>query len=251
MLLSDNISDILPDQFSIAVALGKVPGWRAFRKFGMNDDVDGNEWMWPLGTARTLPSAAAVVSIVSDDINDDGDPESTGAFEVTVEGLDANYNEIEETVTLNGVGAVTTTASFLRVNSAYCPNAGTSGHNEGNITLSISGNAQAYIEATEGQTHQTFYTVPAGHTFVVTYFTVFAGRLGASDLAVHSQIKLDGTTGWRTISDIFVYEGQYMNPQGATVIPQKTEIRQSIVSNATNAECGSVFSGYLIDNNYL
>ena len=35
-------------EFPQAVALGLVPGFRALRKFGRNDDIDGNEEMWEM-----------------------------------------------------------------------------------------------------------------------------------------------------------------------------------------------------------
>jgi hypothetical protein len=238
------------------VALGLVPGWEIFRKFGMNNDVPntGSEEVWPPGTARTLPSAAAVVAVSSDSAEDDPDeatPPGTGAWTMRIEGLDANYKEITEDVTLTGTTPVNTVASFLRINRMYINTAGSTEGNVGNISATIGGNLQAYIEATEGQTHQTHYTVPAGHTLLVTGLTVGVGRMGGtSDCQVATQIKLTGVVGadaaWRTISDVYIYNGEiHQNNETATVIPQKTETRQVVTSSAAT-QVYSIAQGFLI-----
>ena len=37
--LIDNHPGLMPDEFKVAVALGQVPKWETYRKFGMNNDV--------------------------------------------------------------------------------------------------------------------------------------------------------------------------------------------------------------------
>jgi hypothetical protein len=250
--LLDNIPQVAPDELVVAVGLDRVPGWRVYRKFGMNDDVPatGTEEMWPIGTAKVWPAAAGVVSLVSSSADDDASP-ATGAWSVIVEGLDANYDEVSETIALDGVTPSVGAVSFLRVNRAYVAAAGSGAVNAGNITGSIGGNAQLYIEALEGQTHQTHYTVPANHTLVVNNFVVGVGRMaGSSDIHVRSMIRLNGGANdeaWRAISDIYLWDGSiHRNDGSATVVPAKTDIKQEIVSTSTT-QAFSIFSGYLID----
>jgi hypothetical protein len=154
--------------FNIAVSIGALPGWTALRKFGRNDDVDGSEEMWELGTTRVLPTSPGALSVVSSSAEDDPDeatPPGTGCFTIVVEGLDSNYEEISEIIALTGTTPVASVGTdWYRVNRAYGVTAGSGQVNAGNITISIGGDAQAYIEANEGQTHQTHYTVPAGKT---------------------------------------------------------------------------------------
>jgi hypothetical protein len=167
---------------------------------------------------------------------------------MTIEGLDSDYLEISETVSLDGTVAVTTTASFFRINRMYCVTAGTGGINAGNITATIGGNAQAYIEAGEGQTQQTHYTVPAGKYFVVRQYTIGVGRMaGSTDCHILGQIKLEGAdTSWRSISDIYLWNGgRHYNDAGVTVIPPKTELRQVITSTSTT-QAHSIVAGYLV-----
>ena len=157
-------------------------------------------------------------------------------------------------VTLNGTGAVTTTTEYLRVYRAYCTTVGTAGYNVGNITISVGGNPQAYIEETQGQTHLASYTVPLGNTLLINYYNAGVGRMAAAgDANINGQIRLYDETSannyqsWRSISDIFLYNGQdYTNDRTYTILPEKTDIRMSILSTSATQAHG-VFAGFLID----
>jgi hypothetical protein len=254
--LLTNVRHNAPDEFKVAVALGYVPGWTAFRKYGMNDDVDsGTEELWPIGTLRVLPTTAAVASTVSSSVEDDiltgGAIAGTGAWTLVIEGLDSTYSEVSEEITLNGLGAVTTTQTFFRINRAYVVTAGTgtSGANAGNISISVGGNLQAYIETGQGQTHQTHYTVPASKTLVITAFHLTGGRMGNTDMQVWSQVKPFGTnTAWRTLDDTFMYQNNIVNDADVFIIPEKSEIRQRIVGNTVNGEVTCTWGGYSVHN---
>jgi hypothetical protein len=238
-------------EFQDQVALGLVPGFTVLRKFGMNDAVNGSgttEDIWPIGTVRVLPSAAAVVSVTSSSAADTLTT-GAGAWTLTIEGLDANYLEISETINLNGTNAVTTSKSFLRLNRMYVATASPSATqtNVGNITATIGGVTQGYVEADEGQTHQTLYTVPANKYFVIKQYRIKVGRMaGATDCQIEGQVKTFGGA-WRSISDVYLYgPDEWVNDFGATVIPPKTEMRvQATSSGAT--EVSAVFAGYLIE----
>jgi len=245
-----NLSSPMGD-LTTAVAIGAIPGWTSFRKFGMNDFISaGTEEMWSPGTARVLPTSAGALSVVSSSTEDDNIT-GTGAWTIVAEGLNSDYEEISETIEMNGTGAVASVGTdWFRVNRAYNVTAGTNGRNAGHISISIGGNLQAYIEAEEGQTQQTHYTVPAGKTILVNNFRLGVGRMsGSNDLHIKSSIKLFGDdTAWRAISEIWLFNGEtYHNDDSVTVIPQKTEIKQEIVSTtATQAFC--IWGGFLVDN---
>jgi hypothetical protein len=207
--------------------------------------------MWPAGVLRTLPTSAGALSIVSDDAADDVG--LTGATAIIVDGLDSNYEVIEETILLDGLTPVASVGTdWFRVNRAYNVAAGSNEINVGNITISIGGNVQAFIEANQGQTHQTHYTVPAEQFCVLTQYRLQIGRMaGSTDLHVLAQIKLDGSSAWRSLSDIWLWDGaSWTNDDGVNVLPPKTEVRQRILSSTTTQASG-VWSGYLISENYL
>lgn len=254
-----NIQQLKTDlPFSVAVATGKIPGWRSFRKFGMNDAVtSGTEYMWPPGTLRVLQTSASVASCVSSSAEDDENeatPPGTGAFGLVVEGLDENFVEVSETVALAGTTPVLTTQTFIRVDRCYITTAGSAETNIGNISISLGGALQAFVEIGEGQTNICMFTVPADHTVIVTNYRHGVGRMaGNVDLRILGEIRLNAGAngeGWRAISDIYDYQNHYVNDGSATVLPAKTDARMTIVSNAT-AQAYGIIGGYLVNNSYL
>lgn len=146
------------------VARGAISNSKIVHKFGANFDIDqadDPESVWTGGGLypwASLSSAQTIYCL------------STSASDtttLTVEGLDANYDEISETVTLTGTTAVTTTNQFLRVfRMTY--DATNVGNIEARVT-SASGTIVAKIDAGYAQTLMAVYTIPAGYTgYLVT-----------------------------------------------------------------------------------
>ena len=239
------------------VAIGQVAGWTPFRKFAMNNDMDsGTEQIWPLGTIQVLPTTAAVASTVSSSTDDD--LAGTGARNITIYGLDANYALVEETIDMDGTTAVTTTQTFLRIYSANVTVVGTGAQNAGNITISVGGNAQAYIEAGEGQSHISQYTVPANYTLLLNSLDATVGRIsGTNDLALQWQMRLynessnNNYESWRSILDTFPYQTQILVTNATQLVPEKADIRVLGVTGGTNLVCQVDYSGYLIETDYI
>ena len=238
----------------IAVAIGAIKGWAPERKFGMNPAVAAGvqEEIWPLGTIRSLPTAAATTTIVSDS-SADTLTSGTGAWTVVVQGLDDDYNFITETVNMAGLTPVNLSQQFRRLFRAYVQYTGSSGYNVGNLTVTIGGVAQAYVEAAEGQTHIAAGTVPAGTSFLINYYSVGVGRMaGNTDAQILGQIRLYDEAGtnnhqsWRTISDVWVYNGQeHTNSVSTTVLPEKTDYRVLISSSAAT-QAHAIIGGFFI-----
>jgi hypothetical protein len=250
-------------EFADQVALGLVPGFRTLRKFGDNEAVPSGGVttdIWPSGQAgvsrRVLPTSAAVASVTSTSIEDDPDKggavPGTGCHIIRIEGLDADYVEIYEDVTLNGTAAATTTLEFLRINRMYSVFCGTSEYNQGDLKATIGGDIQAVIESLEGQTHQALYTVPAGHTLLVTDLEFSVGRMASSaDLHAFGEIKLFGTNAWRIIENVYMATGSNFDTHRPVVaFPEKTELRASAHSDAVTQLSG-MFGGFVIKNAIL
>ena len=165
--------------FYTELSKGLVPKHSLIHKFGHNLDIDtltDPETVWSSGGLYSFPSSADTLKIVSSDADDNGTG-TTGALTITVEGLDANYNEISEDFTLNGTTAVTTgSKEFLRVHRSYVTSAGSSEWNEGTITINNSDDSLtlATIPATLGQTQMAVYTIPANHK---GYLVAFSGSM--------------------------------------------------------------------------
>jgi hypothetical protein len=167
--------------------------------------------------------------------------------------LDSNLLPVTVDVDMDGQVASESTQTFLRINRAYGIASGTGEINAGDISVSIGGDVQAFIETGEGQTHQTNYTVPAGFTLIITSFVTGTGRMtGSTDCQIAGQIKLYDQPHWRNISDLYLWNGAiHTGPQDTvTLVPEKTEIRQQITSTSTTQVYG-IFAGYLVENRYL
>lgn len=169
------------EPFELQVSRGQIPWHKLLFKYGSNSDIDDSlETIWSQGGIYAYPSADSVMTVSSSSTNDAA--AGTGARTIVVSGLDANYNEISETVTLNGQTAVNTVNSYLRVFRSYVVTAGSGATaagtiyiGTGTVTSGVPATVYAAIPVGANQTLMAVWTVPAGYT---AYFT--RGTLSAS-----------------------------------------------------------------------
>jgi hypothetical protein len=179
MALFRSISQIgTTEPFELQLARGQIYEHKSIFKFGNNSTVGNSlETIWSQGGLYSYLSAATVLKVSSSNTADAA--AGTGARTVELFGLDADYNEINETVTLNGQTAVNTTKEYLRINRMVIRSAGTGGQNAGiiyagtgTVTAGVPANKYATINGIEGsnQSLMSLWTVPAGYTgFLVQY----------------------------------------------------------------------------------
>ena len=140
------------------------------RILGLNFDIDtaAEETVWTQGGSYVFNTIAETLNITSSSASDTS--AGTGARTVFIEGLDTDYNMIEETVTLNGTSNVLTVNSYLRVNNMYVATSGSSQTNEGDITATSSGEAKllSLVTADCGTGLVGVYTVPNGYDGYMT-----------------------------------------------------------------------------------
>lgn len=129
----------------------------------MVSSISGTTYIWPQ-TARRLRIKAG------GNVNDTYS--GSGAWYVTILGLDSNFNEIIETLVTAGASASSwTTNTFIRVNTLGVSGVGTySGSNEGDIIVeSETDNYELSIISTgHGKSLSSNYTVPKGHSAFIT-----------------------------------------------------------------------------------
>ena len=170
---------VRPTNYHYEAALGRYNGVEIWNKFGYNNDVDvaASETICSFGGTFAPLAAADTLDFVSTDINDDVG--STGATQLIVYGIDANYEQLLEVVDMDGVTPVTTSGSFLGVNRVAIYTAGTSGENEGTITVTDTGGGavQAEIPIGEGTTQQAFFFVQSNHTALVDWLVLNCLRI--------------------------------------------------------------------------
>jgi hypothetical protein len=160
----------LTEPFELQVARGQIAYHESEFKFGFNPDVDDAlETVWSQGGLYSYLTSASVLKVSSSSTADTS--AGTGARTVLIAGLDADCNEISETVTLNGQTEVNTTNSFYRVFRMTVKTAGTGAQNAGiiyagtgTVTAGVPANVYGAIAIGDNQTLMALWTVPANYT---------------------------------------------------------------------------------------
>ncbi len=163
---------ILTREFLVNVGfnLAASAGYTRVTALGNNPDIDilsVPEDVWTGGGVYPWMTASTALEILSNSANDAA--AGTGARTVLINGLDANYVPVVQTITLNGVTPVALTSNLFRINSAFIMSAGTGKINAGDITIRDSGGGttRAILPLGYGITRQSMYTVPAGSTLQI------------------------------------------------------------------------------------
>lgn len=171
------------EPFELQVAQGQIAYHKQIYKFGQNSVVGNSvETIWQQGGLYSYPPSATTMTVSSSNTNDTS--AGTGARTVLISGLDGDYNEISETITLNGQTAVTTTNSFLRVNRGIVLTAGSGGANAGiiyvgtgTVTTGVPANIYTTINGDgTNQSLQAFWTVPANYNAYIYQTNISTGN---------------------------------------------------------------------------
>ena len=241
--------------FELQVARGQIAGHRSVTVFGFNPDVDTAEVsVWPLQSLITRPSVALQMRVSSTSANDTA--AGTGARTIVIEGLNANYDEVTETVTLNGQTFVSTTASFLRINYMYVATSGSSLSAAGDIyvgtgtvTAGVPATVYDIIKFNYNDTISGSYTVPAGHTAYLSQGLFSTGQASGST-QVQGRLLASGIDGIRRTAAVTTlnngvadYVFEYPVP-----FPEKTTLEATAVGSANNNSVSSMFILVLIKN---
>jgi hypothetical protein len=241
--------------FELQVARGQIQGHRNVTVFGFNPDVDTAQVsVWPLPSLITFPAAALQMTVSSTSADDTA--AGTGARTVVVQGLDANYNEVTETVTMNGQTAVTMSASLLRVNYAYVATAGSGNSAAGDIYIGT-GTVTAGVPATTydiikfdyNNTTTGSYTVPASYTAYVSQGLFSAGQTGGSN-QVQGRLLTRGTNNIRMTAAITSLNNGVADYvfEYPLAVPEKTTIEATAIGSSTNNAVSSMFILLLVKN---
>ena len=223
--------------FLFDIARGKVNNEQAVNIFGFNRSIGTSfETLWNDSATYVYPSSASTLEAVSDSASD--------TMAVFIDGLDADYNRINETVTLNGTTPVTTTQSFLRVNSAVI----LAGSNVGDITIS-NGVSYAYIEAGIGLTQQCVYTVPAGHTLYLFRIDLTSGTVnGNKYLTYRNVLRTHTGRTLRVAEATWQADQQSFDRQVPFAIGEKTDFEFEVKSSSSTNEVSIFVEAVLVRN---
>ena len=246
----------LYEHTDLAISRGHSTGYRTLYKFGYNPDVNGaEETVWGQGGNYPWFAGELTVFVSSSSANDSGT--GTGARTILIQGLDENYAEVEETITLNGQAQITSQLSYLRIYRAYVTLAGSGGSAAGTIYIGSSGatggvpNTSIYASLSLGnQTQIAAYTVPAGHTLYVDEINFTAAVSQANKLVTCKFVSREfGSNVFRTRFIQVLQSNQLIQtfkyPQA---FAEKTDLECRASTDTTNTALGASFQGVLIKN---
>ncbi len=155
-----------------SVSEGEIPGYSTMEKFGENPDIDTGTSPEDVWDGGDLAGAGIYTFSTTADIDSVSSSNAGDTQDITIIGLDANWAEVTQTVTLNGQIRVALTTSLIRVYRAYNAN---STNFAGNVSVYVNTaltagvptdvtKIRAYVRIGNNQTLMCIYTIPAGKT---------------------------------------------------------------------------------------
>lgn len=219
----------------LQVSRGLVRDTEVRNIFGFNPTI-GTDYIpaWENNTTYTYPTVALNMTANSSNTSD------TDVIITTI-GLDANYNRIANTVTLNGTSDVNI-GSFYRINDVIT----ISGNARGDVT--IANNAVTYAKILQGlgRNQASIFTVPAGYEFYLYRIDAFCATASLNNrhLFFRNFIRQSNGTILRVAETTFL---EQMNIQRR--IPfryaEKTDIQLQLKSSSGTQEISVFAEGIL------
>lgn len=139
-----------------------------------------------------MPATATTLELVSTSL-EDGAGTFTGVLAIFIDGLDQNFNILQEVIALNGTSVVTTTGSYRTINRSIAVAGGIPGSGAvGVITISATTGGQIFgkyiVDDTSSEVGR--YTVPSGYRLLITA-TLYNGGDGG-DMTITGELTLPG-----------------------------------------------------------
>ena len=229
------------------------------RKFGTHEDVDSgtaiNEAVWSYADVAgdyVFPSDSGETMYISSNSTLDTMP-------ITVQGLDADFKEKEQTITLQGQTRLTLDGTWSRINRAF--NADTNDI-AGNVFVYTNGantdgepdtasTVKAIIENGHNQTLQAIYTVPQNLLFHLSAFHLSCDAKNSNttaNLTLKLVVRLKGSV-FRTQEIIAVsnYSPSVIKLDMPLPILGGSDVMFQIVSSTSNnMHVHAIFEGMLL-----
>jgi len=219
-----------------AIAEGDIPGHEPLLKFGTRESVAAGVssviWEGPTDLYVDLPSAE-ILKITSTSANDIA-VTGTGARTLMLEGLDASYNEVSDSINMNGLTAVNSNVAFLRINRAYVITCGTGYTNAGiiNIKNNASTVTQLLINIGDGQSLISRWTVPLGKTAYLVRAGISTNSNKGARISFFAR-KLDGGIlyPWLIKYRGYIFSGAVgVNIKIPFKVPEKTDLEMRVLT---------------------
>jgi hypothetical protein len=238
-------SYIWDEEFELNVARGKTRGASSIHKFGATPSQSTNTTatVWDKGdtlypwSAFDTPGVLVAAQVGADD----------NGKVVTIQGLDSNWDFIEEDFTLSSTGTVTGNKIFKRVYRGFVKSGAT---NVGQLNFSRDGVQVLRITAGFGQTLMAIYTIPNGYTGYLYQGTATA-QAGA-DATGFMYVRYNTVGQSFRVGHTFEVDGaggqyfyKFAFPQE---LPQHSDIDVRLTTRSNNGRYTAAFDLLLIKN---
>jgi hypothetical protein len=224
--------------FGLNIQKGLIEDFSAVGQYGYNPSVSTSfVTIWGGSGNYVYPTTAHTITATSSNTGADN------GGTILVNGLDSNYNQISETITIGGSASTNT---FIRVFSARMLTATTGNANVGDISILNNSLTVAIIRATYGSNLSAVYTVPANKRAFIISASIGMSKQKEIEAVILTKGISNGnvwnTVGYQTTFGVPVFR-EFPVP---ILVDQKTDIEMRAKADATTAVSGS-FSLYLED----
>jgi hypothetical protein len=232
-----------------AVALGKTGGNSVRNIFGYNAAI-GTTFIpaWENASEYTYPTAAETMTLRWNTAD--------AGYTILVKGLDENYDEIQESITLTASPVTqTTTNQYLRINDlvTVATPSGAYGNPDNDITLTNAGNTITYAKmlADTGKSQASIYTVPRGYQFALLRISAFcaSANLNNRTLAFRNVARLKTGVVLRVAQTEFL-EQMIIDRQVPFVYDECTDIEFQLKGSAGTQFIGVFGEGILHEKDF-
>ena len=191
------------DPTGTLIAAGRAHNWTSDIKFGSNLTV-GQSWeeIWSFGGSTIINNTATIVELTSATASDTGG--ESGAQTLDIFGVDKDFVLQEETITLTGTVAASTTGKYLYVTRLKVLTAGSALGNLGAISAVIGGSTMGHIPAGSGQSLMLHKAIPAGATGYLTGLGVAVTKGADVDIRIREYDQVGQV--WRVKLDLHSYQ---------------------------------------------
>jgi hypothetical protein len=262
----DGAQKISDESSGLAIAQGDVTGTTFVHKFGNAPDFDTTDLtvtVWDGAEDGTTWENMVYDYSTTADIDSVSSSNAGDTQQVTVVGLDTNYAEVSQTVTLNGQTRVALPTSLIRAYRAFNANSTNfAGHVftyvNGATTGGVPNNnndIRAIVDPVNQQTEMAIYTIPAGKTgYMRSWYAATAGASKNANYFVTIRAREFGGvfrvkhTSALNETGTSAYQHRYEEPE---VFTEKTDIEMTVSILGTGVTAASVSAGFdlvLVDN---
>lgn len=231
---------------AIDIASGDVPGTSSVFVHGYNsafangaeESFWGNSSLYPWSTWDSYTGTGTTLDLVSSNA---GDTQT-----ILLDGLDENFEPLQESVTLTGVTPVTTTGTFMRMNTMYIT-AGSS-TNAGTITAVPTGTATVVeqINPNLGAAQNAQYTIPAGYTGYVMQGAAQIGK--GQDGTLYFKTRPFGSV-FNTQFVVLLYQDTFNYKFTIPfAVPEKTDLDVTMIASSSGTSGTCSYDLLLVQN---